>query len=224
MKKILIFGGSSQARIVINMIEKLGLGKVQLIYDPMLLKPTFSTKIKFSNEIKTLNEFIEKKEIDSFHVCIGNEHGYARTKISDALINKGLNSIEITSTQSIIDQTAKISSGCLIMPGSIIHSHAEIGEYSVINSGAIVEHEVTIGKGVHVMSGAVITGRVRIEDYCTIGANSTILPDIVVRSGSIIGAGAVVINETIPFQVLIGNPAKFLRYNKVADPIFSLDC
>lgn len=62
MKKILIFGGSSQARIVINMIEKLGLGKVQLIYDPMLLKPTFSTKIKFSNEIKTLNEFIEKKK------------------------------------------------------------------------------------------------------------------------------------------------------------------
>ena len=64
------------------------------------------------------------------------------------------------------------------------------------------------------MGSAYIAGRVTIEKYASIGANSTVLPDIVVGEGAIVGAGAVVTKNVKPYEVVIGNPAKYLRKNK----------
>jgi sugar O-acyltransferase (sialic acid O-acetyltransferase NeuD family) len=220
MNNILIIGGSSQARIVIKMIEELGLGQIKLIYDPTIQNHKFRSDINFTNNYKKFIEDVKIYKINCYHVCIGNEFGYARTVISRILNRIGLKPINIISRESMVDDTVLIGDGKLIMPGAIIQKYSNIGKYCIVNSGSIIEHEVLIGTGVHIMSGAVITGRVKIEDYCTIGANSTILPDLIIKKGSIIGAGAVVLKNTSPFEVVVGNPSRHLRINKLKKPKF----
>lgn len=51
-----------------------------------------------------------------------------------------------------------------------------------------------------------------IEDHVWIGFNSIILKGVRIGKGAIIGAGTVVVKDVPPFAVVIGNPAKIIRY------------
>ena len=54
----------------------------------------------------------------------------------------------------------------------------------------------------------------RIGAWADIGVNAVILPGITVGKGSIVGAGAVVTRDVNPFSVVVGVPAKFLRWRE----------
>jgi acetyltransferase-like isoleucine patch superfamily enzyme len=89
----------------------------------------------------------------------------------------------------------------------------KIGKNCYLNVNAVVDHECIIGDGVHIMGSAYIAGRVKIHNYASIGANSTVLPDLQIGEGAIVGAGSVVTKDVKPYNVVVGNPAKFLRKN-----------
>ncbi|MBF4275183.1 DapH/DapD/GlmU-related protein, partial [Vibrio anguillarum] len=51
-----------------------------------------------------------------------------------------------------------------------------------------------------------------IKKGASVGANSTILPGITIGSNAMIGAGSVVTKDVPNNAVVIGNPAKIIRY------------
>lgn len=55
-----------------------------------------------------------------------------------------------------------------------------------------------------------------------IGMNTCILPGVKIASGSIIGAGAVVTKDVPPYAIVVGNPAKVLKYRFSEDIIGKL--
>ena len=70
---------------------------------------------------------------------------------------------------------------------------------------------VRLEKAVILWEGASIAGRVQVGNFVTIGTNSTILPDIRIEEGAYIGAGSVVNRDIKKNEVVVGNPAKFLK-------------
>lgn len=50
-----------------------------------------------------------------------------------------------------------------------------------------------------------------IEDDVWIGAGVIILPGIRIQRGAIVGAGSVVIKDVLPFTIVAGSPARFIR-------------
>ncbi|MGE6257339.1 CatB-related O-acetyltransferase [Heyndrickxia sporothermodurans] len=52
-----------------------------------------------------------------------------------------------------------------------------------------------------------------------IGANAIILPGVTIANGAIIGAGAVVTNDVPPYAVVVGVPAKVIKYRFNEDEI-----
>jgi acetyltransferase-like isoleucine patch superfamily enzyme len=52
---------------------------------------------------------------------------------------------------------------------------------------------------------------VDIADDVMIGAGAIILKDVKIGQGSIVGAGSVVTKNVLPFTIVAGNPAKFIR-------------
>lgn len=219
MKKILLFGAGSQAAIVNELIAKSNTGKVTLLYDPTISSPNFSTKIKFTNDFDQLMKSIGKRDFDFFHVCIGNHFGYSRVKISMFLENCGLNPISVISSKSIIDRTATIKQGALIMPGAVLQCHSFIDRFAVINTGAIIEHEAIICEGSHIMSGAVVLGRATVNKYSSIGANSIIFPDVSIGESVIIGAGSLVNKNVQNGLVMLGSPARLHKSTPLQHPV-----
>ena len=208
--KLLIWGGRSKARIIMEMVSELYVDSSIIgIFDKTLKELPFNTNVKLYTDKSDL-EFL-CQEATHFVVCIGGEHGFARFMTSEKLKEKGLKPIDLVSKHGLLDKVDYCGEGAQVMPGAITHKFASIGRYCILNTNSTVDHECKLGDGVHIMSGATIAGRVEIGDFSTIGTNATILPNIVIGKNVFIGAGAVVTSDIQDNYVVAGVPAKPIK-------------
>lgn len=142
-------------------------------------------------------------------------------------------------TQSIGKDT-KVWQFCVVLEGAIIGSNCNINAQVLIENDVIIGDKVTIKSGVQIWDGTRIENNVfigpnatftndllpRSKEYpeafsgitlkqgSSIGANATLLPGITVGERAMIGAGAVVTKDVPDGAVVVGNPAKVIRYIK----------
>lgn len=114
-----------------------------------------------------------------------------------------------------------------IHPLSDVQSN-NIGEGTRIWQFAVVLKEATIGNNVFIGPCATFTNdkmprskvypeafaRITIEDHASIGANATLLPGITIGKHAMVGVGAVVTKDVPDYAVVVGAPAKVVRYIK----------
>jgi len=125
-----------------------------------------------------------------------------------------------------------------ILSGAQIGEECNVCDHVFIESDVIVGDKVTIKCGVQLWDGIRLESNVFIGPNVTftndliprskvypetflrtvvkqgasIGANATILPGITIGEYALIGAGSVVTHDVPSRAVMVGNPAKILRY------------
>ena len=182
---------------------------VKYLFDPNLSSSKFLSNAIFSNKKEDLKEFFNKSEY--FVTCIGNELGKARYSISKELEKVKLKPLNIISNHALFDNKDFLGKGVQLFPKSVVHYMAKVGDYSILNTGSILEHDSILGNGVHMMPGSVVGGNTIVGDFVTIGLNATVMPGLKIEKGAFIGAGAVVTKNVKKNEVVVGNPAKFLK-------------
>ena len=209
MKKILIWGGGLQSRIIQSMIYDNNIGDIVGIFDNTINKIAYSTNCKLYNSYSNLPELLSRST--HFVVAIGNYHGFIRSSISIKLTAFGLEPINIISQHAIIDKTVELGVGLQIMSGCNVHKFAKINNYSILNTSSTVDHECRIGTGVHVMGSAALAGDIIVENFVSVGTNATILPSLLIGEHAQIGAGSVVLKDVAKKSIMVGVPAVLLR-------------
>ncbi len=103
-----------------------------------------------------------------------------------------------------IGRNVIVMNGCLMMSagGITIEDNAQIAAnvQLISNNHDPYERNVIICRPVHICKGA------------WIGAGSTILPGVTVGKHAIVGAASVVTKSVPDYAVVVGNPAKVLKY------------
>jgi acetyltransferase-like isoleucine patch superfamily enzyme len=110
-----------------------------------------------------------------------------------------------------------------------IGTHSWIGPQSYFDArNLVIEEYVGWGPGARLL-GSQHTGRphdvpiiqtdleikaTRVCAWADVGMNAVVLPGVTIGKGAIVGAGAVVTRDVEPFSIVIGVPARFLRWRE----------
>jgi UDP-2-acetamido-3-amino-2,3-dideoxy-glucuronate N-acetyltransferase len=125
---------------------------------------------------------------------------------------------------------AVVGRDCNVCDHVFIENDVKVGDRVTIKcgvqlwDGVSVEDDVFIGPNVTFTNDPFPRSRQRPARYpptlirsgASIGANATILPGLTVGVGAMVGAGAVVTRSVPPYAVVVGNPARIVRYVQAA--------
>jgi acetyltransferase-like isoleucine patch superfamily enzyme len=121
---------------------------------------------------------------------------------------------------------AKIGAECNICAHVLIEGDVVVGDRVTIKSGVQLWDGLRVGNDVFVGPNATFTNdlfprskqypetylQTVIKDGASIGAGAVILPGLVIGQGAMVAAGAVVTKDVAPRSLVLGNPAKHLRF------------
>ena len=129
---------------------------------------------------------------------------------------------------AVVFVDAQIGEYCNICAHTLIESDVIIGNNVTVKSGVYIWDGVRIEDNVFLGPNATLTNDpmprsrkyperfsgITLKKGCSIGANATILPGITIGENAMVGAGAVVTKDVPANAVVVGNPAKIIRYLK----------
>lgn len=127
---------------------------------------------------------------------------------------------------SVIFERAVIGEDCNICAHTLIENDVILGDRVTVKSGVYIWDGTRIGNDVFIGPNATFTNDLipRSKKYpdffestvlldgASIGANATLLPGLIIGRNSIVGAGAVVTENVPDNAVVVGNPARIIRY------------
>jgi acetyltransferase-like isoleucine patch superfamily enzyme len=139
---------------------------------------------------------------------------------------------------SAIGKDTRIWQFAVVFDGAIIGENCNICAHTLVENGVTIGNNVTVKSGVYLWEGTVVADDVFIGPNATftndvmprskvypeafsgisinqgasIGANATLLPGVTIGQGAMVGAGAVVVSDVPDYAVVVGNPAKVIRY------------
>lgn len=174
-------------------------------YDDDPLKATFLGKPVYAG--LALDPLLALPADADHLICIGNN------RLRQSLVTR----LDPTLGQAIhpsalVSRTARIGAGTLVFQGSKIQAAARLGRAVIVNTGASIDHECLIGDFVHVAPNVTLCGYVQIGEGANIGAGSVVIPSVKIGRWATVGAGAVVIKDVPDYAVVVGNPARIIRY------------
>lgn len=122
---------------------------------------------------------------------------------------------------------AKVGADCNICDHVFIENLVTIGDRVTIKCGVQIWDGITLEQDVFVGPNATFTNdafprsrqhptqgfpQTRVMHGASIGGNATILPGLTIGEYSMVGAGAVVTKDVPPYALVVGNPARVVRY------------
>lgn len=144
---------------------------------------------------------------------IGSPTNYMR---KDAIIEKTGIAPErfatIVHPSAKVSKTARIGLGTVVFENVAITSRVTIGNHVIILPNSVISHDVVIGDYTCITGGVCISGGTQVGRLCYLGTNCSIIGSITIGDGSLVGMGSVVLGNVAENNVVVGNPARFIRY------------
>ena len=122
---------------------------------------------------------------------------------------------------------ARIGADCNICDHTFIENDVVIGDRFTLKPGVQlwdgirIEDDVFVGPNATFTNDPAPRSRQYLDEHpltvvrrgASIGANATILPGLTIGQYAMVGAGAVVTRSVPPYAVVVGNPARIIRYD-----------
>jgi len=198
---MILFGASGHAKVIRNIIRKGG-GDV-----PFLLDDNEMVKELLGVEVRTFSSILDLSH-EELIVSIGINR--IRKKVVQKLKTQFGIAIH---PAAVIDIDAQIGKGTVVMARAVVNSSVIIGEHCIINTSCSVDHDCVLDGYVHVSPGVTLCGDVTVGEGTHIGAGAIVIPGIKIGKWATVGAGTVVINDVPDNAVVVGNPARIIKYN-----------
>jgi len=207
-RQILIFGASGHAKVVLDIVEREGRGKLALLVDD---DPARAGQKLLGYAVAGGRDALLKHGAKAGLVIVAIGANPARRSVAAWLAAQGFAFASAVHPGAQIGREVRIGAGTVVMAGTAINPDTEIGMHCIVNTGASVDHDCRLGEGVHVAPGARLCGGVSVGAGAFIGAGAVVVPGRQIGADAIIAAGAVVLKDVPERAVVAGNPARPLN-------------
>lgn len=119
-----------------------------------------------------------------------------------------------THVRSWVDPFCTVGPGSVVCAGGVIQVDAHVGAHCIVNTGATVDHDCRIGNFVHICPGVHLGGNVAVGDGSWIGIGSQVIQGVTIGKNVMVGAGSTVIRDIPDYAVVMGTPARIVRYKE----------
>lgn len=190
-KKILLIGGGSHCKSVIDVIEQTNEFEIGGIID---LSEKIGLKILGYPIIGTDDQLLMlKKDYDGFHISLGKINiSERRSFLFNSLRINGFYFPIIVSPLSYVSKHAFIGEGTIIMHDVVVNAGARVGRNCIINTKSLIEHDAVVGDHCHIATGAIINGGVEVGCESFVGSGSVSKQFSVIPNGSFIKANSII--------------------------------
>jgi sugar O-acyltransferase (sialic acid O-acetyltransferase NeuD family) len=213
--KVVLWGGTGQAKVVRPILEHWGARVVAVFDDTPGLGAPFPDVPVYEGWSGFQRWHAQQGKGDiGFSVTIGNPHGSVRLRLHERLENAGLVCVNVVHPTAFVEDNAVLGAGAQLMAGSVVCAEARLGRQCIVNTRASVDHEDILGDGVELAPGATLCGLVHVGARAWICAGATVLPRIRVGEDAVVGAGAVVCRDVPAGATVAGVPARAMSPRK----------
>ena len=137
---------------------------------------------------------------------------HRRSAIADARAHGFDELVSLIDPTAVVARSATLGPGAYVNAAAIIAAGVSAGTSCAINRGASIGHHCHIGDYVTIGPGVVTGGGCRFGPGAFLGVGAVVAPEVEVGTNAVIGAGAVVVEDVPAGAVVVGNPAKVMRY------------
>ena len=198
-----LYGASGHCKVIIDIVRSSLEMVVEGVFDD-----NKTAKEILDIPIIEFGNFNQQK-IEELIICVGDNA--TRKKLAEAIQTNYISAIH---KSAVISKYAQIGDGTVIMPKAVVNAASSIGKHCIVNSGAVVEHDCELSNYVHVSPNASLAGNVKVGEGSQVGIGATVIQGITIGKWVTIGAGSVVIDNVPDYAVVVGNPAKVMKYTK----------
>lgn len=211
----ILWGATGQALMVEDCLAPSG-AKLLAVFDNNLNIRSPFTGIPIYYGERGLQQWLENRSnplssVMAF-VAVGGGKGKERLGLQRKLKGHGFTMGKAVHRTAYIAPSAVLGEGCQILPHAVVCAGAILGDACIVNTRSSVDHGCIIGDAVHIAPGAILTGEIKVGMESFIGAGAVVLPHLEIGRGAWIGAGAVVTKNVPDRALVVGNPARFVRF------------
>lgn len=220
MKLYGIFGAGGFGREVMPLAEMML--KMQLAnstYELVFIDKENTGSRVNNHLIMSIDDFFAYRATEKFfNISIANHE--IRRKIAELMIKEGCKSFRINALNSVELVNNKVGEGAIFCPFTTLTANAKIGKFFHANIYSYIAHDCIIGDYVTFGPNVHCNGNIIIEDNVYVGTGvimrqGTPNKPLIIGKGATLGMGAVVTKSVLPYEVVVGNPARLLKHNTV---------
>lgn len=210
-KKIVIVGAGGQGKNISLLLEQVG-GWDILGYadDNLQLKGKL---VRGHLVLGPVNDVFRSLDTVSVVFAIGRS-SVVREKVSflKSLQKNFLFPNIIHPTVSFNPSDVTLGEGNVINANVVLTTGITLGSFNYLNRCSSVSHDVTIGNFCFIHAGVHLSGGCVLGDNTWLGVNSTLIEGLKIGDDATVGAGTVVLKDVDENAIMVGNPAKILRF------------
>jgi sugar O-acyltransferase (sialic acid O-acetyltransferase NeuD family) len=217
MKNIVLFGSGGHAKVIADIVKKGKLFQILGLIDSNQALGTFCFGYPVLGSDDEISDLINKHSIDGGVIAVGDN--WSRHLITQNILKMvpDFHFVKAIHPSAQIASQVTIKRGTVVMPGAVINSCTEIGEFCIINTNSSVDHDNVFGNYSSIMPNAATGGGVRVGEFSVLGMGASVIQETRIGAYTVIGAGSVLLENIDDYSVVAGSPAKKIKTRKKGD-------
>jgi len=211
IRNLAIIGTGSHYKVIRDAIDTIS-KNIHPVFENII-----PTNIGINENQEKITEFIEKHQITSFFVAIGDN--YTRYRVIEKIetVCPKLELISVMHPDATWSESAEIMPGTTILPGSVIAAETKIGKGCIIGHNCTVEAETVIGHYSSLAPGVHIGNNCYLGEFVFMGINSSAHHGTFIGDNVVVGAASFVKWPIDPNLTVFGIPAKAVKTRQKGD-------